>query len=1159
MAQLSINLLGSFQVQRAGAPVTRFRGDKVRALLAYLAVEPELPVARSVLAGLLWPEQPEGQALRNLSQALARLGEALGEPPLLVTRQAIQWRPGAAEVDVRAFTRLASSSETADLAQAAALYRGELLAGFSLPGCEAFEEWLLLTRERLQQQALSVLHTLTEQHLAARRLSHAAASARRQIELDPWREEAHRQLMLALALGGNRAAALAQYAACCQVLKDDLGVECDDETRLLAERIRAGEFAPAAPDTPTPAGETGIRADEPAPLPAAPTPTHSLPLQLTPFVGREEELAEIAARLRQPGLRLLTLVGAGGMGKTRLALEVAWAQVDRLASAAQGAPAEAPGDVFPDGVFFVALAPLNSATQIVPAVAAAVGLALRGDDPKQALLQFLRDKRWLLVLDNFEHVLDGVGLVMELLQAAPHLQIVVTSRERLNVRGEQLYFVEGMDRAAEDVAVSSAVRLFVQSARRAQPGFKLSPENAPAVLRICELVQGMPLGIELAAAWSETLPLDTIAAEIERSADFLAFDWRDAPERQRSMRAVFDWSWQLLTEAERQVYRRLAVFRGGWTYQAAQVVAGATLRVLTGLVHKSLLRSSRGHAGAGRYEMHELLRQFAAEQLEAAPDELAMAEERHSRCYLAFVVEREQRMARGEPREATDELRGEIDNIRKAWGWAARQRAIEDLDASAYTLWQFYTFSGLIAEGERAFQLAAEQLGAHEPAPPPGSQRVLSKLLAIRASLLISQSKHDQALALAEQALALAQASGSVEGEALGTLARGQALRRKGQNLEARALFEQAIASARRHQTPAAPNELLYDVEWLAHVWLGSIASNPLHDYAAARGYLEQAMQLCQRLGKMRGELITLHNLASLDYLTHNYAAARRGTEQGLVIARKLGYRWGEALSLGDLSDVVRMQGEYSLAYELAERALTMLEALGATVESATALVRLAHLSTVLGDYAQAQAWFDQFFQILRIIESPAGELLDGLLRLAVFAHSTGDPSRALAYAAQSLQIAQEQRDPSRQAHALIVEAYVLAGLGRHAEAAPAYQRALAFAGEIDDPALLAEARAGLASVALAQRDLAAARAQVEALLAILDDYPRAGLDEPFFAYLVCYRVLDALRDPRAAAVLEAGQRLLREYADNIASPALRQSFLENVATHRELLAAGPR
>nr|PZN22556.1 MAG: hypothetical protein DIU80_17740 [Chloroflexota bacterium] len=294
----------------------------------------------------------------------------------------------------------------------------------------------------------------------------------------------------------------------------------------------------------------------------------------------------------------------------------------------------------------------------------------------------------------------------------------------------------------------------------------MGPGNAAGVLRVFEPVPGMPLGVGLAGALSGTLPLDTIAAEIERSADFLAFDWRDAPERQRSMRAVFDWSWQLLTEAERQVYRRLAVFRGGWTYQAAQVVAGATLRVLTGLVHKSLLRSSRGHAGAGRYEMHELLRQFAAEQLEAAPDELAMAEERHSRCYLAFVVEREQRMARGEPREATDELRGEIDNIRKAWGWAARQRAIEDLDASAYTLWQFYTFSGLIAEGERAFQLAAEQLGAHEPAPPPGSQRVLSKLLAIRASLLISQSKHDQALALAEQALALAQASGSVEGGA---------------------------------------------------------------------------------------------------------------------------------------------------------------------------------------------------------------------------------------------------------------------------------------------------------------------------------------------------------------------------------------------------------
>ena len=242
--------------------------------------------------------------------------------------------------------------------------------------------------------------------------------------------------------------------------------------------------------------------------------------------------------------------------------------------------------------------------------------------------------------------------MLDILQAAPLVQLIATSRERLKVRGEHVYVVEGMDYRAEDRATSSAIRLFVQSARRVRADFKLSEAKLPLLLRICDLVQGMPLGIELAAAWVEMLPLETIAAEIERSADFLAFDWRDAPERQRSMRAVFDWSWHLLNEAEQQALRGLSVFRGGCTLEAAQVVVNASLRVLTSLVHKSLLRWSWAQGEAGRYEMHELLRQFAAEQLDAAPDERAALEARHSDYYLNFVQERERRLARNEPQSS---------------------------------------------------------------------------------------------------------------------------------------------------------------------------------------------------------------------------------------------------------------------------------------------------------------------------------------------------------------------------------------------------------------------------------------------------------------------------------------------------------------------------
>ncbi len=598
MTAITLRLLGSFQVVRDGAPITRFGGNKVRALLAYLATEAARPPARASLAALLWPDLPDELALRNLSQSLIRLHAALGHDGALlrVTRQDLQWQ-GAAS-DASTFARLARSAEPADLARAAELYGGEFLKGFSLPGCEAFEEWLLLMREQLHQLALTTLATLAAASEDAGDYAALCRYARQQIALEPWHEEAQRQLIRGLALAGDRGTALAQYERCREVLANELGVEPDVATRALYERIRAEEFTPATRDV------------------AA--PRHNLPALLSPFVGREVELAAIAALQRQPDVRLLTLVGAGGMGKTRLALEAARASLDTYA----------------DGVFFVGMASLAAASELPSAIALALDLALHGGDPATALLRFLRTKHLLLVLDNFEHLPDSAELVVALLQDAARVQIIATSRARLNVRGEQIYVVQGLEYAAEATpaaaASSAAVRLFAQSARRAQSTFQVSEANLEALLRICRLVHGMPLGIELAAAWVEMLPLETIAAEIERSADFLAAEWSDAPERQRSMRAVFDWSWRLLSEDERQVLCRLAVFRGPFTREAAEAVAGARLRPLSSLIHKSLLRWSEwSTTSAGRYALHELLRQFAAQQLEASGERVAL-EARHS-------------------------------------------------------------------------------------------------------------------------------------------------------------------------------------------------------------------------------------------------------------------------------------------------------------------------------------------------------------------------------------------------------------------------------------------------------------------------------------------------------------------------------------------------
>ena len=363
-----------------------------------------------------------------------------------------------------------------------ALYGGEFLAGFSLDSA-LFEEWMVVQREEIHRQAVDALHGLAAYHELRGEYEQAIDYARRQVELEPWQEAAHRQWMRGLALSGKRGEALAQYEACRRALMEELGVEPEEETRALYDSIREGTLS---------AGAEGRARSVSAEV--EPRQRSNLPAPLTPFVGRKEYLAEIGARLGDPGCRLLTLVGPGGGGKTRLALEAA----GELLSVEQR-------DGFSDGVFFVPLAPLRSAEDIVSAVAQSLGFSFyEGREPRWQLLDYLRAKEMLLVLDNWEHLLDGVGIVTEVLRTAPRVKILATSRARLNVQGEHRLQVSGMryphGERAEDALEYSAVQLFVQSARRARPAFKLEAGDLMYMGRICRLVQGMPLGILLAEA-----------------------------------------------------------------------------------------------------------------------------------------------------------------------------------------------------------------------------------------------------------------------------------------------------------------------------------------------------------------------------------------------------------------------------------------------------------------------------------------------------------------------------------------------------------------------------------------------------------------------------------------------------------------------------------
>ncbi len=676
--ELRLALLGELQITRGGAPLSGFVSNKAQALLCYLAVTGRM-YQRPALAGLLWGHMPEDKASASLRVALSNLRKLVG-PHLLTTRQtAALDRERPYWLDVQALQSGAANGGCEQLSAAVELYRGDFMAGFYVHDAPAFEKWVLGQRERLRTLVSRALHSLVTHHIARGEYEASIDFAARTLALEPWREEAHRQMMLLLARAGQRSAALAQYKTCRRFLAQELEVEPSPETAALYERVKASALARP----------------------------HNLPPEPTPFIGREEELAAISRRLADPGCRLLTVVGVGGIGKSRLAIQTARLAAEQVR-------------MFLHGVTFVPLAGVESADLLVSAIANALNFSFHGrKSPERQLLNYLREKEMLLLLDNYEHLLPETTLLVDILRQAPDVKLMATSRERLNLREEWLFDVEGLlcpandttflgrgslrqhpvglddDGEIERLRTFDALRLFEASARRVQWRFSIAEERQ-AVVQICRLLQGLPLAIELSAEWLKTLSCNQIVQGIERSLDFLATSLHNVSPRHRSMRAVFEHSWQLLSETERGVLRELSVFRGGFTREAAREVAGASLPVLASLVDKSLLRLSP----SGRYELHELLRQYAADKLRRAeklatmPQARDAARDRHCEYYAAFIKRQEPDLGGARAVEALAAIETEIENVRAAWRWAVAQARIKEINHSLEGLSRYYLLAG---------------------------------------------------------------------------------------------------------------------------------------------------------------------------------------------------------------------------------------------------------------------------------------------------------------------------------------------------------------------------------------------------------------------------------------------------------------------------------
>jgi predicted ATPase/DNA-binding SARP family transcriptional activator len=741
MYSLRISLLGVPRVERDGKAVP-IRRRKVLALLAYLAVTRQ-PHSRDGLATMFWPESDQSSALANLRRDLSRLKRAVGDQALDVDRLQIallrQTDPSTSSgqgvwLDVEAFKRRLAASHAHGhaaaelcakcaeaLTEAVSLYTGDFMAGFSLPDSLEFDEWQFFQAEGLRQSFAEAVEKLAQWHTAQGEVEQGIEYARRWVALDPLQEQAQRQLMRLYARSGQQAAAVRQYQECARLLQEELGVEPEPETTALYEAIRTKQFPPA------------------------PARRHKLPPQATPFVGREEELADLRRLLlEEPACRLLTLVGPGGIGKTRLALEAAAGTLD----------------AYSDGVYFVPLASVGGTEFIVAAIAEALGLNFSGAvAPKLQLLDHLREKRLLLVVDNLEHLLEGVGLFSEILSAAPQATLLMTSRERLNLREEWVYEVQGLPcpgpvLAPESVEAYSAMRLFLQRARQADAHFALNEEDVPALARICQLVDGMPLALELAAAWARSMSPPEIVREIQGNLDFLSTSLRNVPERHRSLRAIFEESWKQLADAEKGTLSKLSVFRGGCSREAAEVVAGArapcgsrvgtTWPLLASLVDKSLLRRT----DSGRYEMHELIRQFAAERLAADAAAREELQDRHCTYYASFLEGRIPAMEGDRQREALAEIAVEIGNVRAGWQYALTHLRLDALEAFHWGLALFYWLRGWFEEARDTFEAAA---GVLECEPD------VAECQEMMVQILVSYSTHCQFLGQIEPAEAALQ------------------------------------------------------------------------------------------------------------------------------------------------------------------------------------------------------------------------------------------------------------------------------------------------------------------------------------------------------------------------------------------------------------------
>ena len=978
MSKLIFSLLGHLQIEHSQLGAITLANRKAIGLLAYLLIESDHAHSREFLLGLLWPDLPTPAAQNNLRVTWAHLQKLLGtsasdaQPHLIGDRLTLRFNPlSDHELDVARFRTLTEACRVhphldphscaecaARLTQALELVRGDFLEEFSLGDCLQFEEWLLSQRRHFHAQVTSALEQLAAFHERAGQLAEAERAIRRLLEYEPLRESAYRQLMHVLARADRRSAALDVYETCRRVLATELGLAPSVETVTLAEQIRTlASFDSHSTKT-------------------------ALPPVLTRFFGRQQESARLVDFLSRRTVRLVTLAGPGGVGKTRLSIEVA----RRMAG------------VFAHDICFVELTGVVDERSVDDAVAAALRLPTdTGRSSTGAILDYLRDKTMLLVLDNCEHLVKACArLVQMLCKDAEGLTVLATSRIPLHLDEEHVVRLEPFATpeasGTEQLTVADAlnfdsVQLFTDRAAQSLLQFTLTEANVMAIVRICQHLDGIPLAIEIAAAQARALPIEAIAERLDHRFAWLNYRAGETTSRQRTLHALIDWSYGLLNTQARSLLLRLSVFAGGWTLEAAEAVSAPDepcTDLLAELVDHSLVVFG-ADVEHRRYSMHETIRQFAQEYLRGSDQELD-ALERHARYYAELVSRAAERgIGQSLPKHLRT-VQVDHDNLQRAFEWLLvhdHEQALT-LVSQLGTNLKFWELGGFFQEGRRWLQQALDVTQTSV-----SIQRAQALLAAAELSSAISD--FDYGLQCAQQAQSIFQQLGDQHGEIDARLMYCELAELAGEHTNLQAQVEEALRVAEQMSYTAGiakarlvlgliafhagefqatiqyvlPSIALlrdlghpFDLAATLNRLAGALAG--LHEYAAAQQAHEECRDIYQSLGYRRGVATTIQNLGGEAFDQGDYTRARALLCESLRIRHDLGLPRGYAYSFEFIADVDEAEIRYEHAVQLLAAADALRFRIGAPVEQVnqkTNADALTRLRAQLGDVAFELAW----------------------------------------------------------------------------------------------------------------------------------------------------------------------------------------------------------